>query len=267
VPDIKLDFSRVTYSNILEIVAPIIPGGILAVGTLVMNPPLAARILANPYLGYRSRLATAIFVSYAAGLLLNLLVSYTSYSIGYMVGYWWGSKLFPDPKPWTFLRWRKMARKFLGPDLAPTTDELYLKDFHNQKLGEANALPDGPEKAAKLKSAEEFFLPKQTADLEWYWWFQILDRYFAPNQSSNASWQYYLSMVHTAAWAVILLMTFNHRYHWFAWVVCTIGVLFGNLSSWFSGGVHSDPYAINQTAMLLRVFKPLSESDMKGEKE
>jgi hypothetical protein len=71
VPDIKLDFSNVTYSSVLEIIAPIVPGAILAVGTLVLNPSLAAKLLSNPYLGYRSRLAASVFISYAAGLLLS----------------------------------------------------------------------------------------------------------------------------------------------------------------------------------------------------
>ena len=119
VPDIKLDFSRVTYSNVLEIIAPIVPGGILAVGTLVLNAPLAARLLSNPYLGYRSRLVAAIFISYTSGLILNLLVNYTSYLVWYMVGYLFGSRIFPDPPtPWRNLHWRQMARRFLGPDLA-----------------------------------------------------------------------------------------------------------------------------------------------------
>ncbi len=267
-PDIKLDFSRVTYPNVLEIIAPIVPGGILAVGTLVLNPSLAARLLSNPYLGYRSRLAASLFISYAAGLLLNLLVNYTSYSVGYMIGYIWGSKLFPNPPtPWRNLLWRKMATKFLGPDLAPATDDLYLKELHDQKLNEANAIQDAEEKAIQLKLVEEFFLPKSMAETEWAWWYLVLEKYFVAPQLWAAPWQYFLSMVHTASWAVILLMLLNHHNHWFAWVLCITGVFFGNVSSWFSGGAQSDPYAIGQTAMLFRALKPLSEPDPKGEKE
>ncbi len=268
VPDIKLDFSRVTYSNVLEIIAPIVPGGVLGVGTLILNPHLAERLLSNPYLGYRSRLAAFIFISYAAGLLLNLLVNYTSYLLGYTVGALWGSKLFPNPPtPWRNLLWRKMARKFLGPDLAPATDDLYFKDLHDQKLSEANAIQDGEERAIQLKFVSEFFLPKSTAETEWGWWYQVLDKYFATPQLWAAPWQYFLSMVHTASWAVILLMILNHRSHWFAWVVCSTGVFFGNGSSWFSGGAQSDPYAIGQTAMLFRALKPLSEPVAKGDKK
>jgi hypothetical protein len=268
VPDIKLDFSRVAYSNVLEIIAPIVPGGILAVGTLVLNPSLAAGLLSNPYLGYRSRLAAAIFISYAAGLLLNLLVNYTSYFLGYIIGSLWGSKLFPDPPtPWKNLHWRKMARRFLGPDLAPATDDLYLKELHEQKLREANAIQDAEQRAFQLKFVEEFFLPKSMADSDWYWWYQVLGKYFASPQLWAAPWQYFLSMVHTASWAVILLMVLNHHHHWFAWIVCITGVFFGNGSSWFSGGARSDPYAVDQTAMLFRALKPLSEVDTKSEKE
>lgn len=267
-PDIKLDFSSVTYSGVLEIIAPIVPGGILGIGTLYLNPELAARLLSNPYLGYRSRLASAIFISYAAGLLLNLLVGYASYFVGYMLGYLWGSKIFPDPPtPWRNLHWRRMARRFLGPDLAPTTDDLYLKEFHDQQLKEANAIQDAEQRAAQLKLVKEFFEPKSTAESDWYWWYQVLGKYFAKPQSWAAPGQYFLSMVHTASWAVILLMALNHHNHWFAWVLCLIGVFFGNGSSWFSGGAWSDRYAVDQTAMLFRALKPLSVPESKDEKE
>jgi hypothetical protein len=264
-PDIKLDFSRVTYSNVLEIIAPIVPGGILAVGTLVLNPQLAAKLLSNPYLGYRSRLVAAIFISYAAGLLLNLLVSYTSYFVGYiLVSSGVFDKFIPNPTPWTNLHWRKLARRFLGPDLAPATDDLYFKELHEQKLQEANALLDAEQRTGQVKFVQEFFLPKREANSEWYWWYQILDKYFPTPQSWTAPWQYFLSTVHTASWAVIFLMVLNHRNHWFAWVLCIVGVFFGNGSSWF---FQRDPYAIGQMAMLLKALKPLSEPNAKTEKE
>jgi hypothetical protein len=267
-PDIKLDFSRVTYSNVLEIIAPIIPGGILAVGTLVLNPTLAAKVLSNPYLGYRSRLVAAMFISYSAGLLLNLLVSYTSYFIGFVLGYSWSSKFFPNPPtPWTNAQWRKIARKFLGPDLAPTTDDLYFKEWHEQQLKEANAIQDAQQRESKLQFVRDFFLPKQTADTAWYWWYQILGKYFATPESWSPPWQYYLSMVHTASWAVILLMIFNHHNHWFAWVLCMIGVFFGNGASWASGGARTDPHAVDQTAKLLRALKNPSELHTTSDKE
>jgi hypothetical protein len=140
-PDIKLDFSRITYSSVLEIVAPIIPGATLAVGTLILNPQLAARLLSNPYLGYRSRIVLAILVSYIAGMLLNLLVSYNSYAAGYLFGYTFRSKLFKElPTPWRNLHWRRMARTFLGDDLAPSTDDLYFKEMHDAEASQAEQI-------------------------------------------------------------------------------------------------------------------------------
>src|SRR6476619_878076 len=114
-PDIKLDFSQVTYSSVLEIVAPIVPGAILAFGTIILNPQLAGKVLSNPYLGYRSRLAAAVLLSYIAGLLFNLLVGYVSYTTGYLIGLLFGKKLLANsPTPWRNLIWRRMARSFLG---------------------------------------------------------------------------------------------------------------------------------------------------------
>lgn len=268
VPDIKIDFSQVTYSSVLEIIAPIVPGGILAVGTLLLNPALASKLLSNPYLGYRSRLIAAIFISYTAGLLLNLFVNYVTYFIGFQIGYHWGSKLFPNPpKPWENLLWRKVARRFLGPELAPATDELYFKDLHDQKLNEANAIQDPAKKAAQLKFTEDFFGPKRQAEWDWYWWYQVLGKYFAKPDVWAAPWQYFLAMMHTSSWAVILLMVFNHRYHWLAWALCVTGLFFGNGVSWFSNETRNDPHAINQTATLFRNLKHPTDSDTKGHRE
>ncbi len=258
-PDIKLDFSRITYSSVLEIVAPIIPGLTLAVGTLILNPQLAASLLSNPYLGYRSRIVVAILVSYIAGLLLNLLVSYNSYAAGYLFGYTFRNKLFKEfPTPWRNLHWRRMARTFLGDDLAPSTDDLYFKEMHDAEAKQAEQIQDPQQRAARQKFVQDFFLPKSIADNEWYWWYEVLGKYFTIGQWWAAPWQYFLSMLHTASWAVVLLMVLNHRHHWFAWVLCASGIVFGNFAFWFSGGTFSDPYGVNQTAMLLRTIKPHS---------
>lgn len=267
-PDIKLDFSQVTYSGVLEIVAPVVPGGILAIGTLVLNPSLAAVLLSSPYLGYRSRLVAAVFISYVAGLVLHLLVGYSSYLVGYMIGWLFGSKLIPDPPtPWKNLMWRRMARIFLGPNLAPSTDDLYFKNLHEQESKKADAIEDPAARANQKKFVEEFFLPKSIADGDWYSWYQVLSKYFAKPSGWAAPSQYFLSMVHAASWAVILLMALTHRHHWFAWVLCLIGLFFGNGVAWFSGGMFSDPYGTEQTAELLRALKHSNEPDMKNERE
>jgi hypothetical protein len=255
-PDIKLDLSRVTYSGLLEIVAPIVPGAILGLGTLILNPLAAAKLLSNPYLGYRSRLVIGVFAAYMAGLLLNLLVSYNSYFAGYMIGWLFGKRLFKDyPNPSRTLHWRRVARKFLGPDLVPATDELYFKELHDAEKQKAHQIQDPNARTAQEKFVEGFFLPKSIADGEWYWWYEVLGKYFVIEQWWAPPWQYFLSMLHAASWAVIFLMVVNHRHHWFAWLVCLSGIFFGNLSGWFSNGKFSDPYAVTQTAMLLREVK------------
>jgi hypothetical protein len=144
--------------------------------------------------------------------------------------------------------------------LAPATDDLYFKELHDQKLKEVSAIVDPEQRAIQAKFTEQFFQPKNAADTEWYWWHQILGKYFATSQVWAAPWQYFLSMLHTASWAVILMMILNHHNNWFAWILCGIGVFFGNFSSWFSD-VNKDPYAINQTAMLLRALKPLRDTE------
>jgi hypothetical protein len=256
-PDIKLDFSRVTYSGVLDVVAPIVPGGILGLGTLILNPQGAAKLLSNEYLGYRSRLVLGVFAAYIAGLLLNLFVSYNSYFLGYMIGLLFGKELFKNsPTPWRNLLWRRVARRFLGPDLAPVTDDLYFKEMYEAEKQKAQQIQDPTAKATQLKFVEEFFLPKSIAEGDWYFWYDVLGKYFTAEQWWAPPWQYFLSMVHTASWAVIYLMVVNHRHHWFAWLLSINGIFFGNFVGWFSGGTFSDPFALTQTAMLLREMKP-----------
>jgi len=267
VPDIKLDLSRVTYSTVLEIVvAPVVPGGVLAVGTLFLNPRLASTLLSSPFLGYRSRIATAVFICYAAGLLLNLIVNYTSYVVGYLVAHLFRERLLKSfPTPWKNPQWRKVARSFLGPRLAPETDDLYFPALHSQLIDEANKQTDLALKAQQLAFAEQFHGPKQRSDGEWQWWYWILAKYFTLSRWWAAPWQYYMSLIQTVSWAVILLMVLNHRHHWLAWVFSLLGILIGTLAGWFSGGTYADPYAVELTAMLLRATKPAVKSDSGGE--
>lgn len=256
-PELKLDFSRVTYSSVLEILAPVVPGTILALGTLTLNPQLAGRLLASPLLGYESRIVAAILISYIAGLLLNLLVNYIGYTAGYAIGQVFGHKLFPNPPtPWRNTHWRRVAHAFLGNELAPSTDELYFQDLHQAELKKVQLIGDPQQRAAQQEFVQNLFLPKSIADNEWFWWYEVLAKYFSLEEWWAAPWQYLVVMTHTASWAVNLVMVLTHHHHWFAWAVALVGIFFGTISLWFTGGALSDPFAVSQTAKLLRMVKP-----------
>ena len=256
-PEIKFDFSQVSYSGVLEVFAPITTGTVLAFGTLTLNPPLAASFLSNPFFGYKTRIVMGVLFFYLAGLLLNLMVSYVGYSIGYVFGYVFGQKLLPTrTTPWRNTHWRKTANTFLGEGLAPSTMEPYIEELERAELQKANQIQDPMKKEEQLKFINGFFLPKKIADSEWYWWHQVLEKYFTVQQWWAPPSQYYVNMLNMASWAIIVLMILNHRHHWFAWLFSITGISFGTLSSWFSGGTFSDPYAVSQTAMLLRIIKP-----------
>lgn len=266
-PDIKLDLSRVTYSTVLEIVvAPVVPGGVLATGTLFLNPRLAGILLSSPFLGYRSRIVIAVFICYTAGLMLNLVVSYTGALVGYLVGHIFREAFAKHmPTPWKTLQWRKVARNFLGSTFAPETDDLYFPALHSQLIDEANRQTDPEFKSRQLAFAEQFHGPKQRSDGDWQMWYWILAKYFALTRWWAAPWQYYMSLIHTVSWAVILLMVLNRRYHWLAWVFCLFGIVIGTLAGWFSGGVYADPFAVEQTAMLLRATRLEIKADSVAE--
>lgn len=264
-PDIKLDFSKITYSGALEIIAPIVPGGILAVGTLTLNPTFSARILSNPYLGYRSRVLLAMFVSYLAGLLLYLIVTHTSYFVGYVIGALWGKNLFPNqPTPWRNLIWRRAAKQFLGPGLAPDTEDLYFADMHQKQTNEASAIQDPGDRARQLKFVNDFFMPKQVAENDWYWWYQVLSSVFAKPDAWAPPALYYLGMLNAASFATVFLMVANHRHNWFTWMLCLVGLFFGNVGAWFAG-YGSDPYGVAQTAMILRILLRPGEAEVSDE--
>ena len=256
-PDIKFDFSQVSYSGVLEVVAPITTGAVFAFGSLLLNPPLVANLLWNPFLGYKTRIVGGVIFFYLAGLLFNLFVSYVGYTVGYLFGLRFGQKLFPsETTPWRNTHWRKTANAFLGTALAPSTMDAYLQDQEKIEMEKAEQIQDPTKKEQQLKFLNDFFFPRKIADSEWFWWHQVLEKYFTVQQWWAPPWQYYANMFNTASWAIILLMVLNHRHHWFAWLFAITGIFFGTLSSWFSGGTFSDPHAVGQTAMLLRIIKP-----------
>lgn len=61
-------------------------------------------------------------------------------------------------------------------------------------------------------------------------------------------------------------MVLNHHHHWFAWLACLNGIFFGNGIAWFSG-IYTDPYAIAQTASMMRAVRHPSGTDADAEPE
>jgi hypothetical protein len=189
--------------------------------------------------------------------------------VGYQVGTFLGPRIFKDPpSPWRNLWWRRAARKLLGPDLAPSTDELYFSELHTAQSKQAGEIQDPDARAKQQKFVTDYFLPLSIVDSEWYWWYQVLGAYFTKAEWWAPPAQYFLSMLHTASWAVIILMISNHRHHWFAWLLCLLGLFFGNVGNWFAGGPYGpDPYGTAQTAKILRVIQPRPQHTSSGDNE
>ena len=61
---------RIPYPRALEVISPVIPGGVLVAGELFVNKALSSRFLGVPW-GYCSRIALVISAAYVIGFVLT----------------------------------------------------------------------------------------------------------------------------------------------------------------------------------------------------
>lgn len=116
---ISIGLSRVPHRLVLQVIAAFIPGFLLVVGGLAARRDLAAEFFSSQTIGYYSKIALILITACIAGWILYLIV------LGgpnYLLGQLWIRTRPPVNEHSTNSEWRKVARKFIGEDLAPTDD-------------------------------------------------------------------------------------------------------------------------------------------------
>jgi hypothetical protein len=256
---LNIDISKLSYPDAVQWLVPVIPGGVLVTGLLLTQNEIEAAFFAETQISSGMKVAIALFAAYVVGFVLSSLVRIIEYFIGYSLGWWIGTKrdLQPTMEPYGDQAWRRAARKLIGEDLAPSTDERYDPRIHAMQKEAAEKIADCDERQRALWAVELRQLEMRLADGEWYRWYQVLKNYFyRPNPELSIGMSSLLAL-QTTGWTGLILLLVTPLKHWFLWVTCILSIIFGIAGEMATWGFGSDPdrWGHKLTAEILQEVK------------
>src|ERR1019366_5840749 len=207
-----------------NLLTPLIPGGVLALGGIALRADWRGTIAAFPKIsGEATSAIIVIFSAFLAGMLLIYVVNAASELLGYMLGYALGAKIAFDPLGTyqsTDETWRKTTSVFLGPELAPASVEPGMDDdSYRTWMKTIETIQDSNLRFEKLKELFDKYASGRRIDWSWQQWYWALDQVFPrPHQAVRSDYDL-STCVQACGWAGIILLIYAPRTHWLLWLV------------------------------------------------
>ena len=110
-----IDVSKLSYAAVLDILAPILPGGIIAVGWLYSH----SAVWGNLHDERSLKIILAGFVIYVVGYVMAYLTAFEMAGVALAVLI----RKTEIHEPWKNAEWRRLAFQFLGEELSPPLEE------------------------------------------------------------------------------------------------------------------------------------------------
>jgi len=107
--------------GVVQILSPVIPGGTLVLGLIWVYEKLPTHQLDFPELGYYSAIPIIVFSMYVVGFVLTVLMNIYSYLVAAVLYHWVKGMPHFNTEPWKNREWRKVAKQFIGEELAGGT--------------------------------------------------------------------------------------------------------------------------------------------------
>lgn len=112
---IRIDARRWSFSSMVELLSPLLPGITLIGGLFLVRPELTAHAFAPNGVGYHTRVVTLVFIAYGLGLLVTYTVTAMVLGACGAIAGLIDSHAF---EPWRKPEWQRLAGKFLGAELS-----------------------------------------------------------------------------------------------------------------------------------------------------
>jgi hypothetical protein len=111
---LKVELPKLSRIHVLELFVPFVPGTVVTVCLMLGAAPLAQRFLGLA-IGYRTKLALAVALTYVIGLaMMTVVQSINSLLMGLL-------KPPSEALPWNNSYWRRVAVSYVGSNLSPAT--------------------------------------------------------------------------------------------------------------------------------------------------
>jgi hypothetical protein len=165
----KLDISKPPHPHFIDLLVPILPGGVLCIGMLLYRPRIGALLNQQSQLNYASKVALFVFMAYICGAVLSIVTMAILGTVTILLGATGGSILARrDAKANSRSRmWRIAALQFLGPgfvqELQPADEAEELKKRLEAIVKEETTIELFP----KLMTETARFIGQLEADARW----------------------------------------------------------------------------------------------------
>jgi hypothetical protein len=174
-----MEISKLPFEKLFGFIAGIIPGAVAIFVYYVANPNGFAAFVENTSLTYSTKIGIALALAFVIGNSLNMFMGAIGAAIG--GGFSGANSLknpvwpnLPETAPWRDLKWRKLAKQYLGEhapnDTRPMSDNMV--QFHQQTF--ANL--DGVQRQAAENQLKSSKLALASDDLDWSQWYFQIDR-------------------------------------------------------------------------------------------
>ena len=248
----QIDLSRLSYATALDIIAPVLPGGTIALGWLYSHVSVWSSLQDEKTL----KIIIALFAIYVAGLAV-LYVSAFELGIVALAVLVRKTEL---NEPWKNGEWRKLASAFLGPELSPPIEET------------AEPVPEEPptltnfEKLCRaIKQNFTRAMAPVNFRLRWQKWYEILRVYFPVAKTPERSFgTFYFSVLNSIGLAGLISACISAKHiTWLVWFACILLISVSHVSFTinFSQENNPDPNGDLLAAEILRAIRNRDTDD------
>ena len=211
----QVDLSRLSYAMVLDLIAPILPGGTIALGWLYAH----GAVWSNMHDERALKIILAGFAIYVIGLVVLWLSASEIFVFAVIVLL----RRTRISEPWKNKEWRRVAVKFVGPELCPAVDE---------PVAESAAKPLPFTNVKKFAEALRVNLARASAPLDfqsrWQVWHEVLRTYFPVGKSAQqqAVENTYFLILHSIGWSGLAAAYISHGHiSWLVWPICVLTIL------------------------------------------
>lgn len=243
----QIDLSKLSYAAVLDIVAPTLPGGLIALGWLWRHGDLFSALHDERALKF----LIAGFVIYVTGIVANYLT--TMELVAFTTIFLIKKMKVPD-SPWVNTEWRNLAAKFLGPDLSPP-----LEDVQPPQVQQ----PEHISAFEKLSLTIQENFRRSGAAIKfrsnWETWYEILRAYFPASRTPQQGFaDFYFATFNSIGWACLIAAYLAPRHgHWSIWMAGLLTIVASHFS--FTVNMEQqhnpDPSGIKLAAEMMKALK------------
>lgn len=243
----QIDLSKLSYAAVLDIVAPILPGGTIALGWLYGHQEVWSNLHDERIL----KIVIAGFAIYVMGFVV-LYLSTFELGVAALAVLIRSTTVY---EPWKNSEWRRVASAFLGAELSPPVDDIPIEPPRDESAGTTNV-----EKLSEtIRNNFARAMAPHNFQARWQKWYDVLRVYFpAPQNPQLAFGNFYFSVLNSIGLAGLASAYICHRHvNWLVWLTCVVTIAIAHISfiASFSQQQHPDSSGDQLAAEILKTIR------------